>query len=211
MHDVHRTFGAHVVLDGIELAVAAGETCVISGGNGTGKSTLLDVAVGALPATRGDVHIGGLSIDDGRARRGVGYAPAHAALPEQLAVHEWIDVVAALRGVSPRQVDDATTRWGLAAITDARLAALSLGQRRRLALATATMGAPPLLVLDEPTVGLDVEGVAFLVRTLEAHRAAGGAALVASHEAAFVDAIHATRRALVAGRIAPSATAGAAR
>ena len=201
MHDVHRTFGAHVVLAGVELTIAAGEICVIGGGNGAGKSTLLDVAVGALPASRGDVRVDGARIEDGRARRRIGYAPAHATLPEQLAVHEWIDVVAALRGVSSIAVDDAAARWGLARITDSRLGALSLGQRRRLALAIATMGAPSVLVLDEPTVGLDVEGVAYLVGVLEAHRANGGAALIASHESSFVEAIGATRRQLVAGRI----------
>ncbi|MEO7092101.1 MAG: ABC transporter ATP-binding protein [Polyangiales bacterium] len=204
MHDVHRSFGAHQVLRGVDLTIASGEICALVGENGAGKSTLLDIAVGALPPTRGAITLAGHSIDDARGRRDIGYAPAHAPLPEQLAVHEWLDLLAALRDVSAAQVDAASDRWGLGSLLDSRLSALSLGQRRRLALAVATMGTPTFLVLDEPTVGLDEAGIALLVATLAAHRDDGGAALVASHEPSFVTTISTTRRQLVAGRIVVS-------
>lgn len=201
VHDVHRSFGDQVVLAGIELAVDAGATCALVGGNGAGKSTLLDVVVGALSPQRGRVTIDDVPIGEPRARRRLGYSPAHAIPPEQLATFEWLDLLASLRSVAPRDVDQAVARWGLAAMTDARIAALSLGQRRRLSLAGATMGAPMLLVLDEPTVGLDVDGVTLLVAELRAHRERGGAALVASHDEAFLVACGAERRTLTKGRI----------
>jgi ABC-type multidrug transport system ATPase subunit len=203
MHDVHRSFGAHRVLDGVDLEVHDSEICVVTGENGAGKSTLLDVATFALSATRGRIAIDGAPIEEPRARRRVGYAPAHAPLPESLAIHEWMDLVAAMRAVRAAEVDVAAERWGLAAITDARLSTLSLGQRRRLALAVATMGAPSLLVLDEPTVGLDAAGVDQLVAYIETHRASGGSALIASHDEPFASATRATMRKLVRGRLAP--------
>ncbi len=203
--DVHRRFGPEVVLAGVSLTVHAGEVVVVRGANGAGKSTLFEIAAGVLDADAGTVRVGGHPIADPRARRSIGYAPAAAALPESLFVHEWIDLACALRGVGDEEDVDATmARFGLQATSDARLSALSLGQRRRLSLALASIGRPSLLLLDEPTVGLDALGVDDLVEWLARHRRVGGAILLASHDEALVETLEARVCTLAAGRIVHS-------
>ncbi|MBL8714766.1 MAG: ATP-binding cassette domain-containing protein [Myxococcales bacterium] len=203
--DVHRRFGADVVLAGVCLDVGAGEVAVVRGANGAGKSTLFEIVAGVLDADAGSVRVDGRPNTDPRARRSIGYAPAAATLPESLFVHEWVDLACALRGVDGAEDVDATmTRFGLEATVDARLSSLSLGQRRRLLLALASLGHPSLLLLDEPTVGLDAAGVADVIAWLDRHRRAGGAILLASHDDDFASALGAIRCTLAAGRIVES-------
>jgi len=198
--EVHKSFGRQRVLDGVTIDLARGETCLLRGGNGAGKSTLCEVVAGVLDADAGTVTVDGRSIREGSARAAIGYAPAHASLPEHLFVHEWLDLLAALRGATAPEVDAATARWGLSTCTDSRLAALSLGQRRRLALAAAELAKPTWLLLDEPTVGLDAEGRALLVQWVRAHVENGGGALVASHEESLAHELDARIVSLERGR-----------
>lgn len=203
MRDVVRRRGRRRVLDGLNLDVARGAVCVLRGENGSGKTTLLDVASGVLPADSGTASIDGVDVGDRRARASLGYAPAAASVPEQLAVHEWLDLVAALRGVSTAEVDAAASVWRVDRWLGARIGTLSLGERRRLVLASAELGDPALLLLDEPTVGLDAEGQALLVERLHARAAAGNAALVASHDAELVSDRRFEVHTLRDGRIEP--------
>lgn len=200
--DVHRRFGSDVILAGVTLGVGAGEVVAVRGANGAGKSTLFEIVAGVLDADAGTVRVGGRPITDPQARRSIGYAPAAATLPESLFVHEWVDLACALRGVDGAEdVDAAMSRFGLEATIDARLSALSLGQRRRLLLALASLGRPSLLLLDEPTVGLDAAGVADLVDWLGRHRREGGAILLATHDDEFTSSLGATLCTLRSGRI----------
>jgi ABC-type multidrug transport system ATPase subunit len=180
--DVHKSFGGHAVLRGVSLALAAGETCVLRGGNGSGKSTLCEIVAGVIDPDRGEVRV---------QRAYLGYAPSAAVLPDTMFLHDWIDLVASLEGAPAADVDRAVERFGLSSCTDARLSALSLGQRKRLSLACADLGAPQLLLLDEPTVGLDQEGRDLLVEWVRAHVTRGGAALIATHEDALIGSLRA--------------------
>lgn len=205
--DVHRRFGSDVILAGVSLDVGAGEVVAVRGANGAGKSTLFEIVAGVLDADAGSVRVGGRPNTDPRARRAMGYAPASATLPESLFVHEWVDLACALRGVDGAEDVDATmTRFGLEPIVDARLSALSLGQRRRLLLALASLGRPSLLLLDEPTVGLDAAGVTDVVAWLDRHRREGGAILLATHDDEFIASLGAVVRTLRSGRIVGSET-----
>jgi ABC-type multidrug transport system ATPase subunit len=200
--DVARSFGDEVVLAGVDLTVARGEVALVVGENGAGKSTLLDIVAGVLAPTRGAIRVQGRPVHEARARRSIGHAPAAPVLPEGLFLHEWLDLAAGLRGVrSAPPIDAAVRRFGLVEASGTRLAALSLGQRRRTALAIASLGAPALLLLDEPTVGLDDDGLAVLHRWLEEHLARGGAILLASHEAALGRRLGARTHRLAAGRL----------
>ncbi len=200
---VTKKFGAETILAGIDLSIDEGQACVLSGANGAGKSTLFDVVAGILEPDAGEVHICGTSRKKRReALVHVGYAPSNAALPDGLTVHEATELVASLRGSRDRRALEALEAiWGIRAFLDSPLAVLSLGQRRRLMLMLSELGNPKLRLLDEPTVGLDAAGRELLLRRLQAHLDAGGAALIASHETEVAERVGATRRVMVGGKI----------
>ena len=168
------SLGGRRVLDGVSMAVEAGEIVTIVGPNGSGKSTLLRVLVGALAPEAGRVRrADGLRI---------GYVPQRLALSEALplTVRRFLSL--------PRRVGDATAdaaldRAGCAGLHARPMQGLSGGQMQRVLLARALLDRPQLLVLDEPTQGLDQPGSAAFYRLLEELRAETGCAvLMVSHE-----------------------------
>jgi len=187
--DVGKRLGGRRVLDKVGLELDGGALAVV-GPNGCGKTTLLRIVAGVLVPDEGDVLLDGHRLD--RAR--LGYVPEAADPPAHLTVDELLALVAALRRAPPL----APTRkaeLGLDGIAGQRLGSLSLGQRRRACLGAALVGGPWLLVLDEPTNGLDPAGVDLLARLLREH-AARGAILLATHDLAFADGLGARRLAL---------------
>lgn len=183
--------GGRVVLTDVTLAVAAGEIVGIAGKNGCGKSTLLLCVAGVLAPHDGRIAISGASVwgthrERLRARRALGYVPEGADPPGFLLGGELWALVAATRGCAP-PTPALRDALGLDELRDAAIERMSLGQRRRACLGAALMGPPDLLVLDEPDNGLDGRRFDALVALLEAHAAAGGACLLASHDAALLD------------------------
>jgi ABC-type multidrug transport system ATPase subunit len=183
--------GGRVVLDGVTLAVGAGEIVGVVGKNGCGKSTLLLCVAGVLEPRGGRIAISGASVwgthgQRLRARRALGYVPEGADPPGFLLAGELWALVAATRGSGPptAELRDAL---GLDELRDAAIERMSLGQRRRACLGAAFMGPPDLLVLDEPDNGLDARRLDALIALTRAHAAAGGACLMASHDAALLD------------------------
>jgi ABC-type multidrug transport system ATPase subunit len=183
--------GGRVVLDDVDLAVAAGEIVGVVGKNGCGKSTLLLSIAGVLAPRDGRITISGAAVwgthgQRLRARRALGYVPEGADPPGFLLGGELWALVAATRGSGPptAELRDAL---GLDELRDVALERMSLGQRRRACLGAAFMGPPDLLVLDEPDNGLDARRLDALVGLLKAHAAAGGACLLASHDAGLLD------------------------
>ncbi|SDZ56643.1 zinc transport system ATP-binding protein [Jannaschia faecimaris] len=168
------TYGGRRVLHSIDLAIAPGEIVTIVGPNGSGKSTLLRAMIGAVrPASGGIRRAPGLRI---------GYVPQTLPVDPHLpmTVRRFLSL--------PRPVDDAAadaalSRAGLPHAGQAQLSSLSGGQRQRILLARALLNDPHILVLDEPTQGLDQAGSAAFYRQIEAIRAdTGCAVLMVSHE-----------------------------
>jgi ABC-type multidrug transport system ATPase subunit len=204
--EVRKLLGGRWVLDGIDIVWDRAGTLVIQGENGTGKSTLLRILAGVIPADAGEVIIAGhrLSTDRLAALRHLGYAPEIAELPAHLRVAELIALVSALKG-SARPPPALVERLGVTAILGQRLGSLSLGQRRRACLLAALTGDPALLVLDEPTNGLDREGITLLIDLLIERARDGFAAIVATHDRAFIERVATEKVTLAGGRAAREA------
>ncbi len=182
--NVSKRLGGNQVLSEISFDHEVGVLALL-GENGAGKSTLLQIVVGLIRADAGAVTIGGRTVLE--ARHSLGFVPEAADPLPFLSVYELLSLVSGVK--SAPLPDDAIDSLSLRPLIDQRIGTLSLGQRRRACLAAALVGQPWLLVMDEPTNGLDAEGVETLALTLERHVAGGGAALVATHDSAFCDRV----------------------
>ena len=199
--------GGRTVLDQATLDHSGPGVVWLRGENGCGKSTLLKCVVGLWRPDAGDVRVQGRStVHDGEARRELGYVPDVFAPFPDLSVAEMLTLVAALKR-SPPVARSLIERLGVGSFLHQGVTRLSAGQTRRAALLAALIGDPWLLVLDEPTTGLDVGGVALLRDLLFERSAAGQACLLVTHDAAFAEGLGAVAHDLVDGALV---SAGAA-
>jgi ABC-type multidrug transport system ATPase subunit len=203
---------ARQVLSEVSLALAAGETLGLLGPNGSGKSTLLRIAAGVERPSQGCVRVFGRSCQDPRARRRTGYLPDGSPFPPELSPRAVLGLLGELYGLERRErrrtAEALLERVGLGRDARRPLAGFSQGMLRRFALAQAFLHGPELLLLDEPTAGLDSEGHLVLEELLAEARARGTALLLATHVAADL-AQHCERACvLLDGRIAAQGPAG---
>lgn len=176
----HR-YGGTVALDGVDLTVETGECVALLGPNGAGKTTLVNLAVGLLPRQRGEISLVGGDPRSARTRRHLGVVQQSLGFPGTLKVGELI-AGAAVRGGRPRSnAAPIMAELGLTDLAERRAAKLSGGQRQRVQLAMALVTDPTLLVLDEPTVGLDAPTRRQLWRILERRREKGAGILLTTH------------------------------
>ncbi len=201
---IAKAFGKRKALAGVTLEVAAGEALLLVGENGAGKTTLLRIATGFLDPDAGSVAIDGVDLarERARAQARLGYLPEHAPAPPELAVRDHLRLRARLKRLG-RRADEAVARAMAAADIEAvarqRIGTLSKGYRQRVGLADALLGEPPLLVLDEPTSGMDP----IQTRELRDHLIGATkqrAVLVSSHAVADLEAL-ATRVAVLEGGV----------
>jgi ABC-2 type transport system ATP-binding protein len=214
-----KRFGGRTAVEEVSLHVERGEVVGFLGPNGAGKTTTLRVLAGIFPPTSGRALIDGCDLASAprAARRRLGYAPERPALHLEMTVAAQLDFAAAMKDVGGRRarraaVAEALERTGLAAAAQARIGTLSKGYRQRVGLAAALVGNPPVLLLDEPTAGLDPEQSAE-TRSLVRRLGAGGhAVLVSSHALAEVEVLADRVVILHRGRVLaegrPSALAG---
>jgi len=206
VHGLERRFGARRALAGVELEVRAGEIVGLVGPNGSGKTTLLRVLAGLLRPTSGTVRVAGF--EPAREREEVmrvaRFAFAPPALLENLTAREHLVHLGMLGGgrVERAQVERVLALVGLAQRADERVKAFSFGMRQRLALALALVPQPRLLVLDEPTEGLDPLAVLELRGILARLRAEQGLAiLLSSHLLIEIDELVERMLVLAEGRV----------
>ena len=186
LRDLHKSFGERVAVDGLSLTVGRGEVVGLLGPNGAGKTTTIHMAVGLLHPDRGEVVLGGEgSPRDPRVRRLLGLAPQSLALYDALTCEENLRFFGRVQGLGGRALGE-RVEWalGFAALEDRRrdrAGELSGGMKRRLNLAAALVHDPALVLLDEPTVGVDPQSRnAILDRVLEL-RGAGRAVVYTTH------------------------------
>lgn len=175
------------VLDGFDLQVPRGSLFGLLGPNGAGKTTLVRILLGLFAAQSGHVTIDGLTIPKQRralARR-VGLAPQSLALYPELTVQENLTFFDRIRMVDGdgrgARIDAAIDRTGLAAHAEKRASRLSGGLKQRLNLAIALLGEPPLLILDEPTVGVDAQSRRFILEVLRRLNESGTTIVYTTH------------------------------
>ncbi|MCM0678190.1 ABC transporter ATP-binding protein [Micromonospora phytophila] len=192
-----RRYGDVLALDRVDLDVRAGELVGLLGPNGAGKSTLLNLLVGLRRPTAGRVELFGGDPRDPASRRRIGVTPQETGLPGTLRVGEVVDFVSA-HHPDPVPRAELLDRFGLGELARRQTGGLSGGQRRRLAVALAFAGRPRLVLLDEPTTGLDVEARHTLWEAIRAFHDDGGTVLLTSHYLEEVEAL--ARRVVVIGQ-----------
>jgi ABC-type multidrug transport system ATPase subunit len=193
-------------LAGVELTLAPGERLALAGPNGSGKSTLLALLAGVESPTDGSVRVFGLDVGERAARRRIGYAPDQCPFPGELTPRAALDLLGALQGMTRperrRRAEDFLARVGLAAEARLPLSRFSAGMRRRFVLAQALFHRPDLVLLDEPTAGLDAEGYVVLDACLKELAARDATWIYASHELSELRETCSRASVLLGGRIA---------
>jgi ABC-2 type transport system ATP-binding protein len=190
LRDITKSYGSRRALANVSLDVRAGEAVLLVGRNGAGKTTLLRIATGYLDPDAGRVTIDGVDVLTRRARAQarLGYLPEHAPAPAELTVQAHLRSRARIKGVPAAGVEAAMRAAAVDSEADRPIGNLSKGYRQRVGLADALLGEPPLLVLDEPTSGMDP----LQTRELREHliRAARErAVLVSSHAVADLEGL----------------------
>ena len=156
-----KQYGNHLAVDDVSFTVADGQICGLLGPNGAGKSTIMNIITGYLSATSGQVTVAGhpLPEEADAAKVCVGYLPEQPPLYPEMTVQEYLTFAAELKGVKKaerkEQVCRAARRTGLETVLPRLIRSLSKGYKQRVGIAQALLGSPRLIILDEPTVGLD--------------------------------------------------------
>ena len=174
MESVACVRGGRLLFEGVDVTLWPGDALVVTGPNGTGKSSLLRIAAGLLRQTAGRVE-----------RSAAALADENLALDPKLPLGRALAFWAALDG---GRVGDGIAVMGINHLADVPVRMLSTGQRKRAVLARAIASGTPLWLLDEPANGLDGDGLERLAAAMQAHRANGGAILAATHQPIGLDA-----------------------
>lgn len=193
--DLTKSYGDHLALDGIDLAIAPGQIVGLLGPNGAGKTTLLSIVAGLLRADSGNVQVNGWDVAKHPrfAQRTIGFAPQNTGLYEPLTVDENLRFFGELAGLRGRRlalrVDDMTDALLLGSLRSRRCQQLSGGEKRRVHTAIALIAQAPLVLLDEPTVGADIETRTALIALVKALATDGTAILYTTHYLPEIEAL----------------------
>lgn len=178
-----KTYGTTVALRGVDAVIEAGQLTLIEGANGSGKSTLLGIVGTVIRATAGKVRYEPLPDDMQEIRSAIGWLSHETLAYPDLTGRQNVELVARFHGLDAGEAwSQAEERFELGAFARRPLRTCSRGQRQRVALARALVHTPSLVLLDEPTAGLDKSGVQRLTRVIREEVKRGAAVAVVSHE-----------------------------
>lgn len=154
---VSKIYGEQKALDEVSFSIAEGEIVGFLGPNGAGKSTMMKILTGYLPQSTGKASVCGIDLEEDRieVRRKVGYLPEHNPLYLEMYVREFLHFSAGVQGQGKERIDAVIEQVGLEKEKQKKLSQLSKGYRQRAGLAAAILHDPQVLILDEPTTGLD--------------------------------------------------------
>jgi ABC-2 type transport system ATP-binding protein len=185
--DLTKHYGDFVAVDSLNLAVRRGEVFGLLGPNGAGKTTTILMLLGLTEPTAGSVQVLGLSPmrQPLRVKARVGYLPDQVGFYDGLTARENLIYIAKLNGLSRNdaraRIDAALAQMGIAAVADKRVGAFSRGMRQRLGLAEILLKRPELIIMDEPTLGLDPEAAREFLQIIQGLKADGITVLLSSH------------------------------
>ena len=204
------SFGTVQALDGVDADFGPGQVVVLAGPNGAGKTTLLSVLLGLVKPDVGEVWMDGIGLLKAsrrvrrRFRERLGYLPEAVAFSENLSGRQVMRFFARARGVSRERAEEVLSRVGLSGAAGRAVRGYSRGMRQRLGLGVAILAEPELLILDEPTGGLDQEGVGLLWSLLDEWRGKGRTVIVSTHDLALIERRADLVHVLSAGRVKAS-------
>ena len=161
VHNITKRYGHHTAIERVTFSVAKGEVLAFLGPNGAGKTTTMRILTGFMPATEGTARVAGFDCTDQplEVKRQIGYLPETPPVYQELTVTEYLTFVGQLRGMTgpnlTSALDQSIERLELGTVRHRLIGNLSRGYRQRVGLAQALLHDPPVLILDEPTVGLD--------------------------------------------------------
>jgi len=184
--DITKEFGRNRALHQVSFEIPSGQVVGLLGLNGAGKTTCIRIITGYLPPTDGRVVVDGIDVDESplEIRKRIGYLPETPPLYAELTVRDYLLFIARLRGVHAENFNDAFERvvelTGLESVTNFLIRTLSLGYRKRVGIAQALIGDPPVLIFDEPISGLDPRQIVE-VRNLMRKLAGKHTILISSH------------------------------
>lgn len=182
---VTKKYGRRAALDRVSFSLPEGDALGLLGPNGAGKTTALRLVLGLAHPTEGSVRLQGWDPLDAEARRGVGYLPERLMLPGHMAVHRFLSLHGALAGLRgsalENEIEKVATLTGVDNRLGDRLGELSKGLAQRVGFAQALIGEPRVVLLDEPSSGLDPIGMREARQWIAAARDWGCAVLISSH------------------------------
>lgn len=191
--DLSKSFRRKVAVDGVTLSIARGEIVGLLGPNGAGKTTLMSMVMGLIQPDGGHIDLLGVRGGYRRAdiRMRVGYLQEKPRIYPEMTAQAYLAFFAGIYGVEAARlrVDEALERVGLQAAAHKRLGTFSRGMQQRACLARVMLHRPELLILDEPTLGLDPSGVAEMRRIFREMKAEGSTLLFSSHQLAEMERI----------------------
>jgi len=162
---LRKVYGSCIAVDDLTTDFYAGQVVALLGENGAGKSTLLNMMVGFLKPTSGEVLINGdnIAVNPEKVKKEIGFLPEGSPLYEDMKVSDFLSYMAELKGVERNQVLQAIKLANLADVVECQIETLSKGFRRRVGFAVSLLGNSPIMILDEPTDGLDPNQKAHLL------------------------------------------------
>ena len=179
-------YGAFVAVDNLSFKVKSGEIYGLLGPNGAGKTSTLKVLVGVLEPSTGKIGVFSTPIaDEVGAKSQIGYIPEEVVLLDSLTPREFLEFVADIRHLEAATVNSKlerlTTAFEITQYFDTPIAALSMGNKQKVAIIAALLHEPKLLILDEPLIGLDARSSKILKELITFHAKKGGAAIFSTH------------------------------
>ncbi len=203
--NVTKRYGSVEALRGLDLVIRGGEVVSLLGANGAGKTTTVRTLLGLIKPDSGEVRLFGGDPRDARTRTRIGAVLQHARVPETLRVREHIHLFSSYYP-NPLPLEEVLEAANLAGLERRKFGELSGGQQKRVHFALALCGNPDLLVLDEPTAGLDVEARRALWKQVRAYVARGKSVLLTTHYLAEAEALANRVVVLDKGRIVAEGT-----
>ncbi|MBL7858762.1 MAG: ABC transporter ATP-binding protein [Cyclobacteriaceae bacterium] len=182
IYQVNKNFGKLHALSGVSLELKGGKSYALIGPNGSGKTTLIKSILGMVVPTSGEIIFDGKSIrNDWKYREKIGYMPQIGRYPDNMRIGQLIDMMQNIRTADIPMDEELIDAFKLYKIYDKRMHAMSGGTRQKVSAALAFLFKPPVLILDEPTAGLDPVSVEVLKEKIIREKQAGKLLLISSH------------------------------